>query len=408
MASSFPVTIASDQSGLTVNAVADVVASGTITTQNLVPAGAATAGSAVSIALNSAGMITVQVTGVYTGALSLQATVNGTNWITVGGTPFMGIAGGTSTATIASATQSIFQAQVAGYNQARITGLAAMTGTATVTIRESIGNAPATVALPAGAASIGTVVIGSGTVTTVSTVTAVTTVATVSSVTAANLNIPGAIVDVASAALTTTTTTATLTPTFGTSYIVNIPVTVVSGTTPTLDVEIQESDDTGTNWYSVYDFPRITAVGMYRSPKLRLNGNRVRYVQTVAGTTPSFTRAINRLQASDTGQIVRTLVDRSVVLTTLSSTTPVLNTEGCTSAVISVNIGATTIAPVLQLQGSDDNLTWYSIGTTLTSVASSTVAGTVNTCLAKFMRIIVTTAGTGTTAGYVRLQAQGT
>jgi hypothetical protein len=100
-------------------------------------------------------MITVQVTGVYTGALSLQATVNGTNWITVGGTPFMGIAGGTSTATIASATQSIFQAQVAGYNQARITALAAVTGTATVTLRQSIGQAPATVALPAGAAVIG-------------------------------------------------------------------------------------------------------------------------------------------------------------------------------------------------------------------------------------------------------------
>ena len=47
--------------------------------------------------------------------------------------------------------------------------------------------------------------------------------------------IPGIITDVASAALTTTTTTATLTPTFGNSYQVNIPVTAVSGTTNHLE-----------------------------------------------------------------------------------------------------------------------------------------------------------------------------
>lgn len=51
----------------------------------------------------------------------------------------------------------------------------------------------------------GTVIIGSGTVTTVTTVAAVT---------AANLSSPGFIADIASAALTTTTTTAAVSPTF--------------------------------------------------------------------------------------------------------------------------------------------------------------------------------------------------
>ena len=129
---------------------------------------------------------------------------------------------------------------------------------------------------------------------------------TLAAVTSANLGIPGIIADVASAALTTTTTTAAITPTFGTSYEVNIPVTVVSGTTPTLDVTVQESGDTATNWTDVYTFPRITTTGFYRSPPLKLRGNRIRYVQTVGGTTPSFTRAVNRLQASiDATNLVR-------------------------------------------------------------------------------------------------------
>lgn len=124
------------------------------------------------------------------------------------------------------------------------------------------------------------------------------TVTTVSTVTSANTAIPGIVADVASAALTTTTTTATLTPTFGSCYQVNIPVTVVSGSSPTLSVQVQESADTGTNWYTVYTFPTIIATGSYNSPVMTLTGNRVRYVQTVTGSTPSFTRAINRLQSS--------------------------------------------------------------------------------------------------------------
>jgi hypothetical protein len=384
-------------------AIADSMASGTITTQNLVPAGAATAGSAVAIALNGQNGLAVQVTGTYTGALSLQGTVDGTNWITVGGTPFILTSSMVATATIASATQSIYVVAVFGWAQVRVTGLAAMTGTATVSLRATQARPPQlAIAAPVSA------VIASGTVTTVSTVTAVTTVA---SVTSAQLAIPGIITDVASAAITTTTTTATLTPTFGTSYMVSIPVTVVSGTTPTLDVEIQESSDTGTNWFAVYDFPRITATGFYQSPQIRLTGNRVRYVQTVTGTTPSFTRAINRLQASSPGQIIRTIVDRSIVLTTLNSTSPVFTGEGCTSAAMSISVGAiTTTAPQLTLEGSDDGSSFYTIAGPLTAVASTAVKidATPGQVVSKFVRARVSTAGVGVTAGFLRLTCQGT
>lgn len=246
------------------------------------------------------------------------------------------------------------------------------------------------------------VTVSSGTVTTV------TGVTTVSAVTSANLGIPGIIADVASAALTATATTAALTPTFGTAYSVSIPVTAVTGTSPTLDASIEESDDSGTNWFKVYDFPRITATGIYRSPLIRMVGNRVRYVQTVGGTSPSFTRAINRLQSSSNSEPVRQLIDRSIVLTTLNSSTPSLDVRDAGNRIqLVVNVGAvTTTAPALQMEGSDDNgASWYSIGAALTAVASSTVQLTVADINAALVRARVSTAGVGVTAGYVMIKA---
>lgn len=229
---------------------------------------------------------------------------------------------------------------------------------------------------------------------------------TLASVTAANTGIPGIIADVASAALTASANVAAITPTFGSSYEVNIPVTAVTGTNPTLDIVIQESDDTGINWYDVYHFPRITATGIYRSPKLPLTGNRVRYVQTVGGTTPSFTRAINRLQSSDFANPIRQLIDRSVVLTTLNSVTPPLNIQNCRNVDLVVNVGAiTTTPPQLQLEGSDDNgASWYAIGAPLVAVASSTVKLTQVNVQAQLTRARVSTAGVGVTAGYTLIK----
>lgn len=251
----------------------------------------------------------------------------------------------------------------------------------------------------------GSVAVSSGTVTTVNTVLAVNTV---NVVTAANLNFPQTQPDVASASITTTATTAAITPTFGISYEVNIPVTAVTGTNPTMDVSIEESDDGGTNWFKVYDFPRITVTGIYRSPLLPLIGNRVRYVQTLGGTSPSFTRAINRLQSSYPALVHRQLIDRSIVLTTLNSTTPtILARDAGNATQLIINVGAiTTTAPALQLEGSDDfGLSFYAIGSPLTAVANSTVQATVSTINAAALRARVSTAGVGVTAGYVMIKA---
>lgn len=229
---------------------------------------------------------------------------------------------------------------------------------------------------------------------------------TVSAVTSANLALPGIIADVASAAITTTTTTAAITPTFGVAYKVQIPVTLVSGTNPTLDVGIEESVDSGTNWYRVYDFPRITATGSYMSPTIPMTGNRVRYVQTVTGATPSFTRAVNRVQSSWTGaERIKQIFDRAVSLTTLNATTGVLYAEGTSNIQLVINIGTATTPPQLTLQASEDNVNWFDVGTALTAVASSTVQLTVPNFSAKFIRARVSTIGATVVTGYTLLKA---
>lgn len=223
------------------------------------------------------------------------------------------------------------------------------------------------------------------------------------------------VADVPAAALTTTTTTAAVIPgitadigTYAHSF--NVVVTAATGTNRTLDVGVEESFDNGINWVRVYDFPRITATGAWTSPLIRSQtGTRFRYVQTVSGTTPSFTRAINRVQFSSNGPLFRRFVDRTVVLTTLNSTTPAYYVEGAERFMLAVSLGAvTTTAPALQLEGSEDaGITWFAIGAPLTGVASSVVRTTYSGEMPALVRARVSTAGVGVTADYVLIKAIG-
>jgi hypothetical protein len=231
----------------------------------------------------------------------------------------------------------------------------------------------------------------------------VTNVGTSTTLTITNTN-PTLITDQNSAAIIITTTSATINAN-SISYTIIIPVTIVTGTNPTMDVDIQESDDTGINWFTVYSFPRVTTATTLRTPKLQNSGNKLRYVQTIGGTTPSFTRSISRVYYQDAAPVFRQLIDRTVVLTTLNSVTPSLITSATKNVQLVANIGATTIAPILQLEGSDDNgVSWYSIGTTLTTVASSTVQITVNNTSSQLLRARVSTAGTSTVMGSITLK----
>lgn len=227
-------------------------------------------------------------------------------------------------------------------------------------------------------------------------------IGTVTTVSGAGLNAGVLVNDIASAAITTTATTAAITQGNAQSAEFNIQVTAATGGSPTLDVGIEESDDSGTNWYRIYDFPRITTTGSYRTPLLKLTGNRLRYVQTVTGTTPSFTRSLNRLNYSVIGERFRQIFNRTIDPNTLNSTSSILNSDGSGIANLVVSMGAiTTTAPQFVLEGSEDNANWYVIGSNLTAVASSTVSLTYATVHSKFVRAKVAVAGSGATLGYV-------
>jgi hypothetical protein len=164
----FPASLGNKTSANSLSVTQSVETStGNITTQNLVPNGAATANSAIEVTLNGMSTLAIQVTGTYTGALSIQVTNDDSRWETITASNILSVITGVASATIPSATIGVFQIDLSGFLKARVTGLAAMTGTATITLRAVSGTALVTIdnPLPIGTNSIGNL----GTVTTLTT-----------------------------------------------------------------------------------------------------------------------------------------------------------------------------------------------------------------------------------------------
>ncbi|TFD74724.1 hypothetical protein [Cryobacterium fucosi] len=70
-------------------------------------------------------------------------------------------------------------------------------------------------------------------------------------------------------------------------------VTAASGTVPTLDVTIQDSIDGGATWNTVGTFTQKTAASREVINVTIPFSNTLRAAWTIAGTTPSFTFAID-------------------------------------------------------------------------------------------------------------------
>jgi hypothetical protein len=174
-----------------------------------------------------------------------------------------------------------------------------------------------------------------------------------------------------------------------------------------MDVVVQESDDNGTNWYDIYHFPRITATGQYRSPLIPQTGNRVRYVRTISGTSPSFTNTVNRLQSNSSQTVQRQFFSR-IDLNTLNNVTSSFFTEGCVDLNVVVSmLTITTTAPVLVYEASVDNSTWVQVGADITTVANTTSLLQLSNVQARFSRLRVKTAGSGATVNYLLVKGVG-
>lgn len=243
-------------------------------------------------------------------------------------------------------------------------------------------------------------VVASGTVAVTGSLTSAGTVSSVASAALA----AGLVTDQASAAITTTTTSAAVVTTNLQAASFSVIATVVTGTNPTLDVVLQESND-NVNWFDSYHFERLTAPGVVRSPLILLQGSHTRYVQTVGGTAPSFTRSIVRNTRATASVLVRRFFNRTINVNLLDSTTPAFSTLGAAEFQLTLTLAAGGTPPAIQLQGSQDGVNWYNFGSPVTGVTGSTVF-TVGAALCKFVRGIITTAGTGATLTYVEISGR--
>ena len=102
----------------------------------------AATGSAVTLrSLEKPSTLLIQVSGTYTGALTLQSRSDADQpWVSTTGTLIQNAATGVYSATIASAAQGVFKADITGLKDVRLTALAAFTGNAKVTLRATSAN----------------------------------------------------------------------------------------------------------------------------------------------------------------------------------------------------------------------------------------------------------------------------
>lgn len=230
---------------------------------------------------------------------------------------------------------------------------------------------------------------------------------TISGSVTANAGSPSTVADIPSAAITTTTTSGAFTQGSGNCFTISIPVTVASGTGETMDVEIQESIDTGVNYVAIWDMPRISATGSYDTPTIYLRGNRIRYVQTIGGSSPSFTRAIGRMISQAACTATRQLIDRTINLASANSTTATLETEGIKSLRMEVNTTAISGTAVVTLQGSENfqtaSPTWVNIGQ-LSVSATGSFSMDFPGVSPQAVRAITTSAAGSVTLGYVLIK----
>jgi hypothetical protein len=344
----------------------------------------------------------MDIRGTFTATLSFQGTLDGTNWIALQAIPY----GSAQNVNLVTSTPSpgAWLVQCAGCVQVRTIATAYTSGTITTVVRATTATSW-TYNAPVG--STNAISVASGTLTTVSTVSSVTAVASVTSDNLASATTT----DIASGAITTTTTSANIATTNIQSVAFQVAITAVSGTTPTLDIVLQETMD-GVNFYDVYHFERITATGTYYSPVMKLAGIGFRYVRTVTGTTPSFTMSAIRIGRAGNSSLMRRLIDRTMNPNTLGSSSSALFTEGTNQPylVVSLGAGGTGGSPSFVIQGSEDGSNWYNINGSTVTVATNSIghANPLQGHLPKFIRASVATAGgSGYTLNYASVKSMG-
>lgn len=383
---------------LSVGAVSDATASGSITILNSNATGTATAGSAVALTtLNGAGVVLVQVSGTWSQTLVGQISVDGTNWTNINAYA-IGTAIATPASSLPNGTAAMYMYNVLGASQFRTSCSAFTSGTAVVSLRSSTASTgplasyqSANVSVIAGISTAGLSANGAG-------------------VAGLPTGIVGSVPQTDYNAVTTWTTTSgngtTITDNNGTgavcSFDINISV-FTTGSSTGLDLFLQWSPDAGTTWYDQYQVEAITVTGHYYIPAQYMQGSRrrIRWVnRTGTATAVTATVIANRLSIAP-ATIQRQWFDRTagVLAGTASAVTPWYDVAGCRLICIWLPVGVAVGPATYQLQLSSDQVNVLPVGTATISVASTTTAYPASQGMtARYARLAVTTAATSQTA----------
>lgn len=207
--------------------------------------------------------------------------------------------------------------------------------------------------------------------------------------------------DIGSAAITTTQTSANITMANIQACSFAVYVTAITGAGAAMDVQVQETMN-GTDYYTIYTFERITATGQYYSPTIKLSGSGLRYIRTISGTTPSVTNSLNRIGRQGQAETVRRFINRTIDANTLNSNTGSFFCDGVEDFNLAVRCTAQTTAATIALEFSLDGTNWFTSSATLTT-AVGVAHARIDNQQWKFVRAIVTAAGTGITLGDVTI-----
>jgi hypothetical protein len=205
--------------------------------------------------------------------------------------------------------------------------------------------------------------------------------------------------------------------------------TVTLGTASAVQFGVECSVDNGTTWSTIYVGDSITTTGHIYIPPLAVFGRVRTFANSFGGTSTTVTTATNYMAYPSTGQIIRRLVDiynatnatntinngvtstSTLVSTTLSSTSAILNIEGCKLISISgvFSGGTPGTAPVYTLQVSNDTTNWISTSASFSPSAAGTFGAVMSNSCWRYARLIISTASaTGTPYTVAKTEIYGT
>ena len=151
-------------------------------------------------------------------------------------------------------------------------------------------------------------------------------------------------------------------------------ITNITGTNVGIDVSVDYSMDNGTSWTPYYQFPRMSTVGVLRSPYITNPGQYIRYRIVLTGTTPSVTYELWKTTSLFvTNNVFKQLYDRTTNVIAVNNTTiPIFVGAAIeVDVIVDLNFTSITTTPIFIVELSADGVDWTSSGNTITGFSTT-------------------------------------